>query len=81
MQQVYNRFVKPDLARSELIYQKKKLVIETMFRGELETLGYILSLLAEQDRQARDVPQKRAADNHRRSNCLPAGLPHLYPQL
>ncbi|MBU4449317.1 MAG: malto-oligosyltrehalose synthase [Proteobacteria bacterium] len=58
VQQVYNRFVKPDLARSELIYQKKKLVIETLFRGELETLGYILSLLAEQDRQARDVPRK-----------------------
>jgi (1->4)-alpha-D-glucan 1-alpha-D-glucosylmutase len=58
LQQVYNTFVKPDLARSELIYEKKKLVIETLFRGELETLGYILSLLAEQDRQARDVPRK-----------------------
>ena len=58
VQQVYNRFVKPDLARSELIYEKKKLIIETLFRGELETLGYILSLLAEQDRQARDVPRK-----------------------
>jgi (1->4)-alpha-D-glucan 1-alpha-D-glucosylmutase len=58
LEQVYNRFVKPDLARSELIYEKKKLVIETLFRGEVETLGYILSLLAEQDRQARDVPRK-----------------------
>jgi (1->4)-alpha-D-glucan 1-alpha-D-glucosylmutase len=56
--QVYNRFVKPDLARSELIYQKKKLIMETLFQGELETLGYTLSLLAEQDRQARDVPRK-----------------------
>lgn len=58
VQEVYNRFVKPDLARSELIYEKKKLVIETLFRGEVETLGHILSLLAEQDRQARDVPRK-----------------------
>ncbi len=32
--------------------------METLFQGELETLGYILSLLAEQDRQARDVPRK-----------------------
>jgi (1->4)-alpha-D-glucan 1-alpha-D-glucosylmutase len=58
VQQVYNSFVKPDLGRSELIYQKKKLIIDTLFRGELETLGYILSQLAEQDRQARDVPRK-----------------------
>jgi (1->4)-alpha-D-glucan 1-alpha-D-glucosylmutase len=58
VEQVYNRFVKPDLTRSELIYQKKKLVMETLFQGELETLGYNLSLLAEQDRQARDVPRK-----------------------
>jgi (1->4)-alpha-D-glucan 1-alpha-D-glucosylmutase len=58
VQQIYNRFVKPDLTRSELIYQKKKLIMESLFQGELETLGYILSLLAEQDRQARDVPRK-----------------------
>ena len=58
VEQVYNRFVKPELTRAELIYQKKKLIMETLFQGELETLGYILSLLAEQDRQARDVPRK-----------------------
>jgi (1->4)-alpha-D-glucan 1-alpha-D-glucosylmutase len=58
VQQVYNRFVKPELTRDELIYQKKKLIMETLFQGELETLGYILSLLAEQDRQARDIPRK-----------------------
>ena len=58
VEQVYNRFVKPELTRAELIYQKKKLIMETLFGGELETLGYILSLLAEQDRQARDVPRK-----------------------
>ena len=58
VEQVYNRFVKPDLTRAELIYQKKKLVMETLFQGEMETLGYMLSLLAEQDRQARDVPRK-----------------------
>ncbi|HLD48668.1 MAG TPA: malto-oligosyltrehalose synthase, partial [Desulfobaccales bacterium] len=58
VQRVYNRFVKPGLARDELIYQKKKLIMESLFQGELETLGYILSLLAEQDRQARDVPRK-----------------------
>jgi (1->4)-alpha-D-glucan 1-alpha-D-glucosylmutase len=58
MQKVYNRFVKPDQTRAELIYQKKKLIMGTLFQGEMESLGYILSLLAEQDRQARDVPRK-----------------------
>jgi (1->4)-alpha-D-glucan 1-alpha-D-glucosylmutase len=58
VQRVYNRFVKPTRSRSELIYQNKKLVMETLFGGEMETLGYTLSLLAEQDRQARDVPRK-----------------------
>jgi (1->4)-alpha-D-glucan 1-alpha-D-glucosylmutase len=58
VQRVYNHFAKPKLNRSELIYEKKKLILETLFRGELESLGYILSLLAEQDRQARDVPRE-----------------------
>ena len=58
VQRVYNRFVKPELTRAELIYQKKKMIMGTLFQGEMETLGYILSLLAEQDRQARDVPRK-----------------------
>jgi (1->4)-alpha-D-glucan 1-alpha-D-glucosylmutase len=58
IQHIYDGFVKPDLTREEIIYQKKKLILESLFRGELETLGYNLSLLAEQDRQARDVPRK-----------------------
>jgi (1->4)-alpha-D-glucan 1-alpha-D-glucosylmutase len=58
VQRIYTRFGKPTLSRSELIYQKKKFIMETLFGGEMETLGYTLSLLAEQDRQARDVPRK-----------------------
>jgi len=58
VQRVYNHFVKPGLSRWELIYQNKKLIMETLFGGELETLGHHLSLLAEQDRRARDVPRK-----------------------
>lgn len=58
VQRIYTDFVQAELDRSELIYEKKKLIMETLFGGEMETLGYILSLLAEQDRQARDVPRK-----------------------
>lgn len=58
LQRIYTGFVKPELGRSDLIYEKKKLIMDTLFGGEMETLGYMLSLLAEQDRQARDVPRK-----------------------
>jgi len=58
VQRIYGDFVKPELDRSELIYEKKRLIMDTLFGGEMETLGYSLSLLAEQDRQARDVPRK-----------------------
>jgi (1->4)-alpha-D-glucan 1-alpha-D-glucosylmutase len=58
VQRVYDRFAKPALNHAELIHEKKKLIMATLFGGEMETLGYMLSLLAEQDRQARDVPRK-----------------------
>ena len=58
VQQVYNRFVKPELTRAELIYQEEEADHGNPFPRGTETLGYILSLLAEQDRQARDVPRK-----------------------
>ena len=72
VQRVYNHFVKPDLPRPELIYQNKKLIMETLFGGELETLGHHLSLLAEQDRRARDVPRKELQKILREAiACLP----------
>ena len=55
---IYARFISRKLSIDTVTYEKKKLIMETLFRGELETLGYHLSLLAEQDRQARDVPRK-----------------------
>jgi (1->4)-alpha-D-glucan 1-alpha-D-glucosylmutase len=40
---------------ADLVYSKKKLVIETLFGGEIETMGDELNRLAEQDRHAQDV--------------------------
>jgi (1->4)-alpha-D-glucan 1-alpha-D-glucosylmutase len=55
---VYARFLgeKPDFA--EIVYGAKKLVMETLFAGEMHALGQHLGRLAEQDRYARDLPRK-----------------------
>ena len=46
--------------------------MDTLFGGELETLGDHLSLLAEQDRRARDVPRKELQKILREAiACLP----------
>lgn len=55
LQAIYARFVKtaPDLP--ELVADKKKLIMEALFGGEVENYLCHLSLLASQDRQARDI--------------------------
>jgi (1->4)-alpha-D-glucan 1-alpha-D-glucosylmutase len=40
---------------ADLVYDKKKLMIETLFGGEVESLGHELNMLAEQDRHAQDL--------------------------
>lgn len=40
---------------ADLVYEKKKLIIETLFGGEVESLGDELTMLAEQDRHAQDI--------------------------
>jgi (1->4)-alpha-D-glucan 1-alpha-D-glucosylmutase len=39
----------------DLVYDKKKLIIETLFGGEVESLGRELNMLAEQDRHGQDI--------------------------
>ena len=38
-----------------MVYDKKKLVLEDQFGGEVEALAHQLAILADQDRQARDI--------------------------
>ncbi|MEJ2671329.1 MAG: malto-oligosyltrehalose synthase [Deltaproteobacteria bacterium] len=40
---------------TDLVYEKKKLTIETLFGGEMESLGHDLNMLAEQDRHGQDI--------------------------
>lgn len=57
VRRIYARFTGLADSWPEVVYEKKKLVLETLFGGELENLGHQLRLLAEQDRQARDIPR------------------------
>jgi (1->4)-alpha-D-glucan 1-alpha-D-glucosylmutase len=58
LQEIYAGFVKVDVNLPELAIDKKKLVLETMFGGEVENHVYYLSLMAKHDRQARDISQR-----------------------
>jgi (1->4)-alpha-D-glucan 1-alpha-D-glucosylmutase len=43
---------------ADLVYDKKKLIIESLFGGEVESLGRELNMLAEQDRHGQDITHR-----------------------
>jgi (1->4)-alpha-D-glucan 1-alpha-D-glucosylmutase len=55
VRQIYARFTHFEKSLPEVMYDKKKLVMESLFGGEVEALGHQLTVLAGQDRQARDI--------------------------
>jgi len=60
-EQTYLDFVDKELTFSEVLYQKKKLVMATLLGVEMRALGHQLELLASKDRHARDIPQVELA--------------------
>ena len=58
LREIYTRFCGFGVKLPDLIYDKKKLIMESLFGGEVENLGHYLALLAAQDRPARDVSRK-----------------------
>jgi len=56
--EVYVRFTGERRSFADLAYRAKKLVMESLFAGEMHSLGQDLSRLAEQDRYGRDLPRK-----------------------
>jgi (1->4)-alpha-D-glucan 1-alpha-D-glucosylmutase len=58
LREIYHRFVGFPVNWPDVVYDKKKLVMESLFGGEVENLGHSLSLLAAQDLPARDVSRK-----------------------
>ncbi|MBE0602467.1 MAG: malto-oligosyltrehalose synthase, partial [Deltaproteobacteria bacterium] len=51
---VYARFIGATPTFRETVYRSKKLIMDTLFAGEMHSLGQHLGRLAEQDRYARD---------------------------
>ena len=56
VERIYARFVGSEVDYEEILYRKKKLVINTLLAVEVRSLSRQLGLLAEQDRYARDLP-------------------------
>jgi (1->4)-alpha-D-glucan 1-alpha-D-glucosylmutase len=54
---IYTRFGGLQIPFDDLVYEKKKQVMENLLAVEMNTLGRRLSLLAEQDRYARELPR------------------------
>src|ERR1051326_8171148 len=55
LEQIYSRFISREATYADLLYQKKKLAMSTLFGVELRSLGHQLTLLADNDRYARDL--------------------------
>lgn len=51
---IYSRFIKSRLNFQNVVYEKKKLIMEVIMSGEVNTLGHYLNLLSEKNRNTRD---------------------------
>lgn len=58
MDDIYCRFIKERPVFSELLYEKKKLVMETSMSGELNVLGHRLDMISERFRHTRDFTRQ-----------------------
>jgi (1->4)-alpha-D-glucan 1-alpha-D-glucosylmutase len=56
--ETYTRFLGETQVFETLVYEKKKMIMETLFAGEMNSLGQHLGRLAEQDRYGRDLPRR-----------------------
>jgi len=57
---------------TDLVHDKKKLIIETLFGGEVESLGRELNMLAEQDRHGQDISHRALVQALEEvTGCLP----------
>ncbi|MCU1334915.1 MAG: malto-oligosyltrehalose synthase [Bryobacterales bacterium] len=57
LERIYCEFLGREVDYRDLLYQKKQLVMATLFGSELRSLGHHMAMLASQDRYARDVPR------------------------
>jgi (1->4)-alpha-D-glucan 1-alpha-D-glucosylmutase len=59
---IYSRFVRFKLSYPDLLYEKKKLIMETSMAGEINVLGHSLSRIAESFRHFRDFTLNNLTD-------------------
>lgn len=62
LQQIYSDFVGRQQAFADVVYQKKKLVMNTLLGVEMRSLGRQLAELAVQDRYARELNREELID-------------------
>jgi (1->4)-alpha-D-glucan 1-alpha-D-glucosylmutase len=58
LEETYARFLGEASDFETMVYRKKKLIMDTLFAGEMHSLGQHLGRLAERDRYARDLPRE-----------------------
>ncbi|TVM00073.1 MAG: malto-oligosyltrehalose synthase [Candidatus Brocadia sp. WS118] len=51
---IYSRFIKSKLNFQNVVYEQKKLIMEVIMSGEVNTLGHYLNQLSEKNRHTRD---------------------------
>ena len=61
LHQIYEAFIGAKVRYEDLVYEKKKEVMESLLAVEMRSLGHYLVVLAEQDRYARDLPRRELA--------------------
>ncbi len=54
LDEIYTRFIKSDVNLSEIVYEKKKLIMQTAMSSEVRTLAHYLNYLSEKNRHTRD---------------------------
>jgi len=52
--EIYRRFLRSRVDYQDLLYEKKKLIMQTSMPSEINMLGHILNRISEKDRQTRD---------------------------
>jgi (1->4)-alpha-D-glucan 1-alpha-D-glucosylmutase len=62
LEKIYFDFISQELNFSDLVYEKKKLVMNTLLRVEMRSLGRQLADLAARDRYARDLSPSELMD-------------------
>ena len=62
LEEVYAAFIGEVHTFADVVYEKKKLIMDTIFGGEVEALGRFLDQLAQQDRYAKDISHRELTE-------------------